>query len=83
MTIMKNAPMNVMKMMEDSVVGQNRMESGTHASGGIGRMISKAGNTSPLNVRLDPSRTPTGIPMSWASAHPQTTRSKLTSHAVQ
>ena len=45
MTMTKKAPRKVMKTMLDSLVGQNKMDNGTHARGGTGRMISKTGNT--------------------------------------
>ena len=62
MVITKNAPMNVMKTMLDSLVGQNRMETGTHASGGIGRSSSNTGNTSSRKRTLVPNSRPRGIP---------------------
>ena len=47
MTIVKKAPRKVTKAIEISLVGQKISEAGTHASGGIGRRISKGGKKRP------------------------------------
>ena len=38
-----NLPIKVIKIMLDSLVGQNRIDIGTHASGGIGLSSSNTG----------------------------------------
>ena len=81
--MMKKAPMKVMKMMLDSVVGQKRIEIGTQASGGIGRMISMTGYTRWLNVWRVPNNSPSGIPSSCAIRKPYSTRLKLATQEAQ
>ena len=66
-----------------SIVGQNRIDSGTHASGGIGRSSSITGNTSSRKRARVPSRSPSGIPSSCAARKPSSTRRKLASHDCQ
>ncbi len=60
--MIKNAPIKVMKIMLDSFVGQNKIERGTQASGGIGLIISNTGKTRFRKVVLDPKNKPNGIP---------------------
>ena len=45
-----------------SIVGQKRMESGTHASGGMGRSTSTSGKLTPWKMRLIPMASPSGTP---------------------
>ena len=70
MTIIKKAPINVIKMMLDSLVGQNRIDIGTQASGGIGRNNSKTGKKRFRNFSLVPNNSPTGMPNNCASRKP-------------
>ena len=45
-----------------SIVGQKRIESGTQASGGIGRKTSSTGKLMSWNARLIPIESPSGTP---------------------
>ena len=47
MTIVKNAPRKVTNAIDISCVGQNMIDAGTHASGGIGRSTSNTGKPMP------------------------------------
>ena len=80
---MKKAPRKMTKMILSSVVGQKMIDVGTQASGGIGRRISRGGNQRYRNVRLIAIKSPTGIPMSCASANPDRTREKLAIQSFQ
>ena len=53
---------NAIKIILDSFVGQNKIERGTQASGGIGLIISNTGKTRFRKVVLDPKNKPNGIP---------------------
>ena len=77
MTIVKNAPRNVTNAIDISCVGQNRIDAGTQASGGIGRSTSKTGKPMPNAVRLTASSRPNGMPISIAATNPVSTRKKL------
>ena len=82
-TTVKKAPRKMTKMILSSVVGQKMIDVGTQASGGIGRRISRGGNQKYRNVRLIAIKSPTGIPMSCASANPDSTREKLAIQSFQ
>src|SRR5215831_9844507 len=82
-TTVKNAPRKITKMMLSSVVGQKMIEVGTQASGGIGRRISSGGNQRYRSVRFIAISNPTGTPISWASANPESTRVKLAIQSFQ
>ena len=61
-TTVKNDPRKMTEMTVISIVGQNRIESGTQASGGIGRRVSNTGKKVYLNLRLTPKARPIGTP---------------------
>ena len=75
--------MNVMKMILDSLVGQKRIDTGTQASGGIGRISSNTGKNISRKRRLVPNTSPRGIPSNWAMMNPASTRWKLTAQDCQ
>ena len=77
MTMVKNAPRKVTNAMDISFVGQKMSDAGTHASGGIGRRISKTGKKNSRKYRLTASASPSGMPMSCAKPKPASTRLKL------
>jgi hypothetical protein len=60
-----------------STVGQNRMESGTHARGGIGRSVSKTAKKRFLNTRLTPKARPIGTARTTPMMYPMVTRFAL------
>ena len=82
-TIVKNAPRKITKPIDRSCVGQNRIEAGTHAIGGIGRRISNVGKTMPKTVRLSASTKPKGMPIITATENPLSTRKKLSQRSNQ
>ena len=51
---------------------------GIHAIGGIGRIISKSGPKKALNFSLQPSPTPSAMPMTTAKRKAMSTRRRLT-----
>ena len=59
------------------VVGQNTIDAGTQASGGIGRNISKGGKKISRKYLLTAKRRPKGIPISCAIRKPAKTRPVL------
>src|SRR3569832_84690 len=75
--IVKNVPRKVTKAMDNSWLGQKMIDAGTQANGGIGRNISKEGNTRPLNVLFTAMIRPRGIPITMAAKNPASTRSVL------
>jgi hypothetical protein len=68
--MIKKAPMNVIKTMLDSFVGQNKIDMGTQARGGIGRSSSNTGKKSSRNLSLVPKKSPSGIPSNCAKRKP-------------
>ena len=62
MTTVKKAPRKMIETTVCSMVGQKRIDSGIHASGGIGRRSSITGKAVPKKDRLIPIASPRGTP---------------------
>src|SRR5437660_10427538 len=83
MRIGKKAPMKVRKVIVPSLLGQNRMDRGSHASGGIGRKSSSTGKAVSLNLRYIPKASPSASASTAAIANPANTRCELPSPLSQ
>src|SRR3984893_11664176 len=83
MMIGKKAPMKVRKVMVASLVGQNRMESGSQASGGIGRSSSRTGKVVSLSFAEIPIASPSATARMAATAKPANTRCALPAQLSQ
>src|SRR5215510_6937436 len=76
-TTVKNDPRKMIDTTVSSMLGQKRIESGTHARGGIGRSVSKTGKKVSLNTRLTPKARPIGTPRTTPMTYPMATRFAL------
>ena len=81
--MMKKGPIKVMKIIESSAVGQNRIEIGIQATGGIGRRISTIGNAVSKDARCIAMKSPIGTPMICASRNPAVMRRTLSAQPSQ
>src|SRR5262249_42248829 len=83
MTIVKKAPRNVTKAIDNSWVGQKMIDAGTQASGGIGGKTSNTGKVTPKKRRLTAMAKPSGMPITMAAKKPSKTRSVLSNALFQ
>jgi hypothetical protein len=73
----KNAPKKVRNTIVNSDEGQNNIDIGSQASGGIGLIISNTGKENSFNFRDIPIGTPIAIANTTAIANPKKTRLAL------
>ena len=72
-----------MNITLSSRVGQNRIEIGIHATGGIGRRISTTGKVVSNEALCNASSNPIGTPTTCASRNPDVMRLTLSSQPFQ
>ena len=74
MTIGINTPMVMMATRENSLVPNHRVNSGTHAMGGTGRITSNKGLKMARKVLLQPMAMPKGTPTATEKIRAVSTR---------
>ena len=69
-----NTPMVMMATRENSLVPNHRVNRGTHAMGGTGRITSNRGLKMARNIRFQPMAMPKGMPTTTDTSSAMSTR---------